>query len=61
MADAALAVMEYFAALRLDLAARIRRRPIRDHLDLVALVAWLDALILEIGRNHLLRLRRASH
>ena len=40
--------------------ASIRRRPIRDHLNLVALVAWLDALILEIGRNHFLCLGRRA-
>src|SRR4029077_8191341 len=60
VANAALTKMEYFIALRLDFASRIRCRPIRDHLDLVELVARLDALILEISRNHFLRLGRRA-
>ena len=45
MADAALATMEYIAVFRLDFAASIRRRPIRDHFNFVELVARLDPLI----------------
>ncbi len=60
MADAALAMVKYLTVFRLDLAASIRRRPIRDHFDFVALVARLDALILEIGRNHFFSLGRRA-
>ena len=49
MTDATLPARESVARFRFDFLDRIRRGPVRHHFDFVALITWLDSLIIVVA------------
>ncbi len=51
--DFTLTVLEWVSGRSFQFASGVRRWPVRHHLDLVALIARLDALLFFVARSHL--------